>query len=114
MARDHIDIQYHESKEGEYKIDKYSVDGFCEENNTVYEFLGDYWHGNADIFDPEDINPTKKITFGELYENTKKREAIIRSKGYNYVDIWENDFKILMKEIFNLDDVINISFLFKN
>jgi tRNA(Glu) U13 pseudouridine synthase TruD len=29
----------------EFKIDKYSVDGYCKETNTVYEFQGCYFHG---------------------------------------------------------------------
>ena len=26
------------------------ADGWCEETNTIFEFHGDYWHGNPDIY----------------------------------------------------------------
>jgi len=32
------------------------VDGYDVETNTVYEFLGDYWHGNPKIFNLNEIN----------------------------------------------------------
>jgi hypothetical protein len=39
------------------------VDGYDENTNTVYEYLGDYWHGNPEKFYPKDINRDCKKTF---------------------------------------------------
>ena len=39
-----IDIE-HARNGGEKRIGGYSVDGFCQERNTVYEFHGCFWHG---------------------------------------------------------------------
>ena len=39
-----IDIE-HVRNGGERRVGKYSLDGFCEERNTVYEFQGCFWHG---------------------------------------------------------------------
>ena len=39
-----IDIE-HVRNGGEKRIGKYSLDGYCEERNTIYEFQGCYWHG---------------------------------------------------------------------
>ena len=52
-----INIQ-HAENDGEYLIPKtkYKADGFCKENNTIYEFHGDYWHGNPNIYKDDDIN----------------------------------------------------------
>lgn len=72
---------------------KIIVDGFDPITNTIYEFYGDYWHGNPEIYNGEDYNQSNKITFGKLYENTIKREQIIKNAGYNLVCIWENEFK---------------------
>ena len=36
------------------------VDGFDSETNTVYEFLGDFWHGNPEVVDLNSINPKSK------------------------------------------------------
>ena len=42
--KDEIHIQ-HVRNGGEKRVGKYSLDGYCEERNTVYEFQGCYWHG---------------------------------------------------------------------
>lgn len=82
----------------EYKIGKtkYYADGYCKHNNTIYEFYGDVWHGNPDIFDAGDFchpfNPN--ITAGELYQKVLNKENIIRDMGYNLVTIWEKQWDI--------------------
>jgi len=68
------------------------VDGFDEKTNTVYEFWGDYWHGNPKKYKPDDINKSNKKTFGVLYEETLKKIDIIQKAGYNLIDIWEYDW----------------------
>ena len=42
----------------EYKIKRtnYYVDGYDKNNKTIYEFHGDYWHGNPNIYNPDQIN----------------------------------------------------------
>ena len=89
-----INIQ-HACNFGEYLIPetKYKADGFCKENNTIYEFHGDYWHGNPMKFNPDDINEKSKKTFKELYDETLIRENKIKELGYNLVTIWEYDWK---------------------
>lgn len=69
-----------------------NVDGFDEYTNTVYEFYGDYWHGNPKIYKQADIHPLRKCTYGELYTNTLSRERLIRQAGFNLITIWENDW----------------------
>ena len=39
-----IDIE-HVKNGGERRVGRYSLDGFCEERNTAYEFQGCFWHG---------------------------------------------------------------------
>ena len=78
-------------------IDKKLIipDGFDETTNTMYEFYGDYWHGNCSKFDPNKMNYSVKKTFIQLYNATMKREALIKSAGYNLVAIWESDYEDL-------------------
>ena len=71
---------------------KIHFDGYCEKTNTVYEFYGDFWHGNPNKYSMEDYNSINKKTFGELYENTRERENIIINIGYNIITIWESDY----------------------
>jgi hypothetical protein len=89
--RDGIEIQ-HAMNGGEYQIGKYKVDGYCKETKTCYEFHGDYWHGNPALFRPSAINQTRKITFGELYIETIKKEVYLRKQGYKIVSIWESEW----------------------
>jgi hypothetical protein len=90
-----IDFKYRQFR---IKInDKLSkLDGYDPGTNTVYEFYGDFWHGNPKIFDQNEIQPIMNMTYGYLYERTMKREKILIDNGYNIVSIWENDFYKLM------------------
>jgi Zn finger protein HypA/HybF involved in hydrogenase expression len=76
-------------------IRKILVDGYDPETNTVYQFHGNYWHGNPDVFDPNEMNKTTKCTFKELYDKTQETDQLIRESGYNLVVIWEKDWRQL-------------------
>lgn len=82
--------------EKEYKIAHdsgyYVVDGYDYKTNTVYEFYGDYWHGNPLVFDPEQVNTSVDKKFKELYNNTMLREQVLKNLGYQLVTIWESEF----------------------
>lgn len=94
MEKESIYIRHALSAEGEYKIPGLGkVDGYCSQTNTVYEFHGDYWHGNPDIYDATSVNMVNHKTFGELYNKTLERDQKIRDKGYNLIVMWESDFK---------------------
>ena len=69
------------------------VDGYDEKTNTVYEFLGDFWHGNPRKFNKTDINPIAKLSFGELYRKTFDMFYRLNSIGYSVKYIWESDWK---------------------
>lgn len=79
---------------------KITVDGFDPLTNTVYEFYGDYWHGNPAKFNSYKVNTRtpKKKTFGELYQSTIDRECKIRKAGYNLITIWESDYTALLQK----------------
>lgn len=79
-------------KEKQYRIGKYIVDGYDPHTNTIYEFNGDYWHGNPKLYNDNDMNSVLNKTFGELYRKTKDREEYLMKKGYNVISIWESDF----------------------
>lgn len=61
-------------------------------DNVVYEFYGDYWHGNPKVFNENDLNPHVGLTYGELYKNTTKREILLKKHGFKMVSIWEKDW----------------------
>lgn len=80
-------------KERQFRIGKYVVDGYDDETKTIYEFNGDFWHGNPKLYNENDVNNVLNRTFGELYKNTINRENYLIEKGYKIISIWENDFK---------------------
>jgi hypothetical protein len=75
----------------------YRTDAYDPATNTVYEFYGDFWHGNPKVFPSYDLNIVNNKTFGALYEKTMNREQELINAGYNVVSIWESDFKALLK-----------------
>lgn len=71
----------------------YHVDGYVDETQTVYEFLGDFWHGNPDRYPTDDRNRVLDKTFGELKEHTFHRLKEIANKGYRVFYVWERDYR---------------------
>lgn len=78
---------------------KYVVDGYNSLTNTIYEFLGDYWHGNPNRYNQTELNKTTHKTFGELYSSTFVRFKHLESLGYVVVYIWENDWRKIYKQL---------------
>jgi len=71
---------------------QYKADGYCEQNNTIYEYHGCFWHGCPTCYiDREAINPVTKTTFQKLYENTLNKKKYIESLGYCYVERWSHE-----------------------
>ena len=91
---------------GEYKIPttRYKADGYCKKTNTIYEFHGDYWHGNPKIYKSKEFNNTCNATHGELYKKTLIKEQKIRDLGYNLVVMWESDWININKSIKTLQN----------
>lgn len=75
-----------------FKNKTYCVDGINKEKKIIYEFYGDFFHGNPEVYKKNDINPLLKETYGSLYNKTKEKENIILSCGYSIIYIWENDY----------------------
>ncbi len=84
-----------EYRQFKINIDKkwFKVDGFNPETNTIYEFFGDYFHGNLKLFKKEDFNQRCRKTFGELYQKTLKRIKTFKENGYNVIYVWEKNYK---------------------
>lgn len=68
------------------------VDAYDASTNTIYEFWGDYWHGNPNTYDPTKMNTNNKQLFGILYSHTCERIRLIESNGYKLIQIWESDW----------------------
>ncbi len=96
----------HAENEGEYEVEGYKIDGYCKSTNTLYEFHGDFWHGNPQIYNKDKINTKNGKTFGELYQTTLKKEHRIKELGYNLVIMWESEWMKINKSIKTLQKKI--------
>jgi len=76
---------------------RYCVDAYIPETNTIYEYNGDFFHGNPKVHKMDEINPLLKETYGELYSKTIQKENLIKQNGYNLISIWESDFSEIIK-----------------
>lgn len=106
MARiDDTHIQ-HGGNGGEVRLagTKWHADGFSADLNKVYEFHGDYFHGNPRKFPADTLNKRCKRTMGELYERTCKRQKAIEDLGYAYECFWEDELNTA-KTLLTLCDV---------
>ena len=87
------------AQEHRIKSTKWKADGYCKETNTVFEYHGDYWHGNPNIYDPEFMNKVCNRKMKTLYANTMKREKKIKDLGYNLEVMWESDWNKITKGV---------------
>jgi len=76
----------------------YVVDGFDPALNTIYEFNGDFWHGNPKVHNPDQINHVSNKTFRQLYEDTLRKEQDLKDVGYNVISIWESEWRAKSKQ----------------
>jgi len=67
---------------------RFKVDGFNPVTNTIYEYFGSYWHGHPNRFDSKDIHPIRKISYGELYQETLHRIKYFKKNGFKVVYQW--------------------------
>ena len=85
-----------EQRQLSIKIDNktYKTDAYDSMSKTIYEFYGDYWHGNPKVFDQKLLHPLKQISYKELYDRTIDKEILYKKNGYNVISIWEYDWKL--------------------
>ena len=77
-----------------YKKRKIYVDGYNKRKKIVFEFYGDVFHGNPNVYSSKiKCHPfDKDITAGELLVKTRQRTAILKKLGYRVLYVWERDF----------------------
>lgn len=105
-----IDIQHAENN-GEYSI-KYDenkiikADGYCKDENIIFEYHGCAWHGCLKCFKEDGFNhpykKKKKITNKEIYNKTIERENKIKELGYKLVTIWSHEWLSMCKNKANI------------
>ena len=82
MKTKNIKIKHAENG-GEHRIENFLVDGYDEENNTVYEYHGCYWHGHFCTSSYDE----------EKWQKTLERDQEIRDAGYTLETITSCEWK---------------------
>ncbi|GIX77426.1 uncharacterized protein CEXT_650391 [Caerostris extrusa] len=54
---------------------------------------GCFYHGCPICYDPDSVHPLKGISMATVKEKTDKTSAVLRSKGFQVVELWEHEFK---------------------
>jgi G:T-mismatch repair DNA endonuclease (very short patch repair protein) len=102
------ELQTIQSPEGEYRIctkRKYAVDGYCHATRTVYEFHGDFWHGNPKMYAATSVNSVSGKTFGNLYSATCEKRKYIEQAGYTYIYVWESQWRAGRRAVIRLQRI---------
>ena len=119
--KEDIHIQ-HVRNGGEKRIGKYSLDGYCQETNTAYEYEGCYWHGKRlwdvtkyggkkyervilfligcpECYKKRDVvNPANDKTMDQLYKDTLRKVKYLKDQGLNVEQKWGCEFKKELKQ----------------
>ena len=83
----------HQANGREKRIGKLSVDGWCADTNTAYQYHGCFWHGCPKCHtDPDEINAVNGKTMGVLLTETKKLTEYLR-RHVKVVEMWECEWK---------------------
>jgi len=69
----------------------FSMDGYCSETRTIYEFNGCFHHGHT-CQSFRDVTTTSGDTLAERYERTMSRLDQITHEGYQVKIEWECEF----------------------
>jgi putative zinc ribbon protein len=78
---------------GENNKKWFYVDALDPNTNIIYEFHGDFYHGNPKtIVDFDEENPRNYKTYKDLFLATMEKERILKEKGYQIINIWERDW----------------------
>ena len=82
------------NEDGEFIIPgtRYKADGYSVAENCIYEYHGDFWHGNPNIYDTNSMHPITRTTYGDLWEKTLKKQRCCENYGFTVHYIWESDW----------------------
>jgi len=68
-------------------LGKYYPDFVIDSMSLVVDVHGDYWHGNPELYTPDDLNNVQKYNI----QRDSLKNDYYESIGYNYIVIWEKD-----------------------
>jgi G:T-mismatch repair DNA endonuclease (very short patch repair protein) len=94
-----IICDYLDVNEFPYEIEKYIRPYFADifmSPNKIIEVYGDYWHGNPELYNKNDVinhNNEDCITVYDKWQKDKERITYLKQQGYQILIIWEKEIK---------------------
>lgn len=73
-------------------LNGFEIDILLPDLKIGFEYNGDYWHANPNIYDENFINLSSKMTYKEIHEKDDKKIKLASNMGYTIITIWENDW----------------------
>ncbi|XP_035234161.1 uncharacterized protein LOC118205994 [Stegodyphus dumicola] len=92
-ASEGLQIQHALNGSGEHRVAGISVDGFCQETQTVYQFQGCFFHGCSSCYDGDIIHPLKGVSMATLREKTEETTRKLRTQGFHVIEMWKHEFQ---------------------
>jgi len=75
------------------------ADGYDPKKKIVYEFNGDYFHGNLNVFAKDQINAFTHRSMQEENKRTQAKAKKILKSGFKLISIWEADWDKFKKKL---------------
>ncbi len=66
----------------------------------IFEFNGDYWHCNPDVWESSMIHRVKGKTAAEIWKYDNEKILAAKNNGYDVYTIWESEYRKNPEEIF--------------
>jgi G:T-mismatch repair DNA endonuclease (very short patch repair protein) len=79
----------------------YKYDFCIKSTKKIIEFNGDFWHCHPSTYSSDFYHPIKKMTAQEIWNYDTSKEELARSKGYDYLIVWESEYKLFPEETIN-------------
>lgn len=105
LAKDFFDLlKIYVSNDLEYEQlieSRYFADIRVKNEKILIEFYGDYWHANPELYEDSFWNDRKKMYANEIRNRDDERKKWLEERGYRVIVIWERDWKLQRKEVFD-------------
>lgn len=85
-----------------YKVDTKICDFYIPKLNLIIEYFGDYWHCNPKKYSDNYFNHKKNKFAHQIWDYDRNKLELVKSYGYIYEVIWENNLKKDNKEIITI------------
>lgn len=81
----------------QYPIQRYLCDFVYPEKNIIFRVMGDFWHANPLLYNPNKLLPIQKFNV----QRDKNKRIFLEKHGWYIIDFWESDIYYRQKYVKN-------------